>query len=40
MPKPTRYESVIPPMGGSPFSQQDLAVVSAYVRVIGRVGRH
>lgn len=29
--KPKRYQGVMPPMGGSPLSKQDLAAVSAYV---------
>lgn len=34
VPKPKRYEGVMPPMGGSPLSKQDLAAVSAYVWAI------
>ena len=40
VPKPKRYEGVMPPMGGSPLSQQDLAAVSAYVWAIGHAGNH
>jgi mono/diheme cytochrome c family protein len=29
--QPKRYQGVMPPMGGSPLSKQDLAAVSAYV---------
>ena len=29
-----RYEGVMPPMGGSPLSKEDLAAVSAYVWAI------
>jgi glucose/arabinose dehydrogenase/cytochrome c5 len=34
VPKPKRYEGVMPPMGGSPLSKEDLAAVSAYVWAI------
>jgi mono/diheme cytochrome c family protein len=40
VPKPKRYEGVMPPMGGSPLSKQDLAAVSAYVWAIGHAGNH
>jgi len=33
--KPKRYQGVMPPMGGSPLSKQDLAAVSAYVWALG-----
>jgi glucose/arabinose dehydrogenase/mono/diheme cytochrome c family protein len=36
--KPKRYEGVMPPMGGSPLSQQDLAAVSAYVWALSHAG--
>jgi glucose/arabinose dehydrogenase len=39
VPKPKRYEGVMPPMGGSPLSKQDLAAVSAYVWAIGHSDR-
>lgn len=32
--RPKRYQGAMPPMGGSPLSQQDLAAVSAYVWAI------
>jgi glucose/arabinose dehydrogenase/mono/diheme cytochrome c family protein len=38
VPKPKRYQGVMPPMGGSPLSTQDLAAVSAYVWAIGHAG--
>jgi hypothetical protein len=34
VPKLKRYEGVMPPMGGSPLSKEDLAAVSAYVWAI------
>jgi glucose/arabinose dehydrogenase/cytochrome c553 len=34
--KPKRYQGVMPPMGGTPLSKQDLAAVSAYVWAISR----
>lgn len=34
VPKPKRYEGVMPPMGGSPLSKDDLAAVTAYVWAI------
>ncbi len=40
VPKPKRYEGVMPPMGGSPLSRQELAAVSAYVWAIGHAGKH
>jgi glucose/arabinose dehydrogenase/cytochrome c553 len=40
VPKPKLYEGVMPPMGGSPLSKQDLAAVSAYVWAIGHAGNH
>ncbi len=38
VPKPKRYETVMPPMGGSPLTKQDLAAVSAYVWAISHAG--
>jgi glucose/arabinose dehydrogenase/cytochrome c553 len=40
VPKPKRYETVMPPMGGSPLTKQDLAAVSAYVWAISHAGNH
>ncbi len=38
--KPKRSEGVMPPLGGSPLSKQDLAAVSAYVWALGHAGGH
>jgi glucose/arabinose dehydrogenase/cytochrome c5 len=40
VPKPKRYQGVMPPMGGSPLSKQDLAAVSAYVWSISHAAEH
>jgi mono/diheme cytochrome c family protein len=37
VPKPKRYEGVMPPMGGSPLSKEDLAAVSANVWAISHL---
>jgi glucose/arabinose dehydrogenase/mono/diheme cytochrome c family protein len=39
VPKPKRYEGVMPPMGGSPLDKQQLAAVSAYVWAISHANR-
>jgi mono/diheme cytochrome c family protein len=38
VPKPKRYQGVMPPMGGSPLSKQDLAAVTAYVWAVSHAG--
>ena len=35
VPHPKQYQGVMPPLGGSPLSKQDLAAVSAYVWALG-----
>ena len=37
--KPKRYEGVMPPMGGSPMSKEDLDAVTAYVWAVGHAGK-
>jgi glucose/arabinose dehydrogenase len=38
--KPKRYEGVMPPMGGSPLTKEELAAVSAYVWAISHADKH
>jgi mono/diheme cytochrome c family protein len=33
--QPKQYQGVMPPLGGAPLSQQDVAAVSAYVWALG-----
>ncbi|MBV8190536.1 MAG: PQQ-dependent sugar dehydrogenase [Alphaproteobacteria bacterium] len=40
VPKPRKYEGVMPPMGGSPLSKDQLAAVAAYVWAIGHANDH
>ncbi len=35
VPHPKEYQGVMPPLGGSPLSEEGLAAVSAYVWAIG-----
>jgi hypothetical protein len=37
---PKQYQGVMPPLGGAPLSQQDVASVSAYVWAIGHSNRN
>ena len=38
--KPKRYQGVMPPMGGSPLTKEQLAAVSAYVWAISHADKH
>jgi glucose/arabinose dehydrogenase len=38
--KPKRYQGVMPPMGGSPLTKEELAAVSAYVWAISHADKH
>ena len=40
VPKPKQHQGVMPPLGGSPLTKQDVAAVAAYVWVVGHAGAH
>jgi hypothetical protein len=37
---PTRYQGVMPPLGGAPLSKHDLAAVSAYVWAVSHASNN